>query len=97
MTEDEARALLEQALKTSQAENAEVTLVASTEGSTRFANNSITQNIAKSNATVTVRSAFGQRVGKARVNQLDREHVAAAVRKSEEIARVTEPDTEYMA
>lgn len=96
MTENEARAVLEQALKMSQAENAEVTVVSTGEGSTRFSNNSITQNIAKTDVTLTVRSAYGQRVGTARINQLDAGHVAAVVRKSEEIARVSEPNTEYM-
>jgi predicted Zn-dependent protease len=96
MTETEARNLLERALQHSQADHLELLLQSTDEASTRFANNQITQNVAKSNTTLTVRSAFDNRVGVVKVNHFAGERLADAVRRSEEIARVAAPDTEYV-
>jgi len=96
MTEHEAYALLDSALKHATAEHTELTLSGSAESSTRYANNAITQNIARSDVVLNIRSAFGQRVGSVRVNRLDPGSVADAIRKAEGIARVAEPNTEFL-
>ncbi|MGC8669340.1 MAG: metallopeptidase TldD-related protein, partial [Chthonomonadales bacterium] len=96
MIESEARELLARVLELSRADAVECVLQASDEASTRFANNQITQNVAKNNATLTVRSAFENRVGVVKINRLDGNSLAEAVRRSEEIAKVAAPDTEYM-
>ncbi|HSV72334.1 MAG TPA: TldD/PmbA family protein [Chthonomonadales bacterium] len=96
MTENEAHGLLERALGHATADHTELMLAGTAEGTTRYANSAITQNIARTDAVLTVRSAFGQRVGSVRVNRLEPEAVEAAVRKAEGIARVAEPDGERM-
>lgn len=96
MTESEARDVLARALEYSRAEHVECVVQSNDEASTRFANNQITQNVAKNNAVLTIRSAFGNRVGSVRVNHFDGSSLQGAVRKSEEIARAAAPDTEYM-
>jgi predicted Zn-dependent protease len=96
MKEMEARALLERALEYAAADATELTLSVEKEASTRFANNSITQNIARTNARLLVKSAFDNRVGMVRINQFDDESLLNAVRRAEEIARFSAPDTEYM-
>ncbi|MCX6358896.1 MAG: TldD/PmbA family protein [Armatimonadetes bacterium] len=96
MTENEAQQLLEQALRHATAEHTELVLSGSNVGSTRFANNSITQNVAKSNVQLSVKSAFGCQLGRSRTNLLTPEGVRDAVRRAEAIARVAAPDTEFM-
>ncbi len=96
MTELETRDLLAQALADSRADATTAALAGVQEASTRFANNAITQNVAKTNVTLTVRAAFGNRVGVSQTNSLSPESVADAVRRSEGIARHAAPDTEYM-
>src|SRR5262249_6365126 len=96
LTEIEARQWLETALRIASADHTEVSLCGVTQASTRFANNVITQNLAKANHTVTVKSAFGNRVGKATVNDLSEAALRRAVERAESIARLSEPDTEYL-
>ncbi|MCC6731259.1 MAG: TldD/PmbA family protein [Chthonomonadales bacterium] len=96
MTEAEARAILERALAHATADSTEAMLSGYAEASTRFANNAITQNVAKTNARLTVRSAFENRVGTVTVNSFDDDRLRDAVRRAEEIARQAAPDTEHM-
>ncbi|MBM3495080.1 MAG: hypothetical protein FJX72_12295, partial [Armatimonadetes bacterium] len=96
MTQTEARRFLEQAMAHSQADDTVLTLSGSRESSTRFANNAITQNVSKTDTTITVEAAFGNRVGIARTNQLTPEAVSATVARAEEIARSAAPNSEYM-
>ncbi|NLH98170.1 MAG: TldD/PmbA family protein [Chthonomonadales bacterium] len=96
MTSEQARDMLELALSHSKADAATVVLSGSREASTRFANNAITQNVAKADTTLTVEAAFDNRVGIARVNQLTPDQIAEAVKRAEEIARSAAPNTEYM-
>jgi len=96
MTQEDTQAILEKTLSFVTAEHAEVTLSGFHQGATRFANNAITQNLAKTEASLSVRAAFGQRVGSASINQFDEESLRRVVRRAEDIARHSEPDTEYL-
>ena len=96
MTQEQARDMLELAIRRSQADHTTVVLSGSSEASTRFANNAITQNVAKTNAALTVQAAFDNRVGTTRTNQLTPDQISEAVRRAEEIARSAAPDTEFM-
>jgi predicted Zn-dependent protease len=96
MTETEARVLLEQAMMRANADATTLVLSGSSEASTRFANNAITQNVAKTNTTLTVTSAYDNRVGVSRINQLNPDAIGDAIRRAEEIARNAAPNTEYM-
>jgi predicted Zn-dependent protease len=96
MRKDDAQAIIAKALALARAEHCEVTLTGENTASTRFSNNAITQNIAKTNAGLTVLSAFGQKKGKAATNDFSEKGIASCVRRAEEIARASEPDTEYL-
>lgn len=96
MTTEDTQAILEKTLSFVTAEHAEVTLSGFHQGATRFANNAITQNLAKTDASLSVRAAFGQQVGSASVNQFDEESLRRVVQRAEDIARHSEPDTEYL-
>jgi predicted Zn-dependent protease len=90
------RALLERALGYVTADHAEARLDEETEASTRFANNAITQNIVKREATLSLRVAFDDRVGQASVNDFSDDSLRQLVARAEEIARLSSPDREYL-
>jgi predicted Zn-dependent protease len=96
MTEPEAQAILDRTLAHATADHTQVTLSGFTQGATRFANNAITQNIAKAQVHLQVQAAFGQRVGTASGNSWDEASLSDLVRRAEEIARQSAPDTEYL-
>jgi len=96
MTENEAKKILDHVLSYAKADNTEVSLSGSENASTRFSNNAITQNIAKGNLTLDVRSAWDNKVGSASTNRFDDESLRDVLARSEKIARLSEPDPEYM-
>lgn len=96
MTAPEAHATLQQVLDRSAAEQTEVRLDVSSEASTRFANNAITQNVSSRETTLTVRAVFGRRVGQASVNDFSEESLKRVVDRASEVARSSAPDTEFL-
>lgn len=96
MTEGKAKEILDKVLSYTKADNTEVSLSGNENASTRFSNNVITQNIAKSDLGLHVRGAWDSKVGSASTNKLDEESLRDVVARSEMIARLSEPDPEYM-
>ena len=80
--EDQARRLATQALELSRPDRAEVALKGTSSKLTRFANNTVHQNVSESDARVCVRIVQGERVGSAITNRLEPEGLAAAVQKA---------------
>jgi predicted Zn-dependent protease len=87
-----ARRLLEDALRRSEADQTEVVLAYEQSGLTRFTDNYVHQNVADGTPTITVRAAYGTRVGIASVVSLDRERIARAVERATATARVAPPN-----
>jgi len=77
--------ILKQALKASTADQTEAMLIAHDSQLTRFANNYIHQNVAETNAILSVRAVMGKRQGVATTNDLSAEGIERAV----ETARLT--------
>src|SRR5581483_1560793 len=63
---------------------------------TRFANNTIHQNVAEENYGVSVRTVFGGRTARATTNKFDEDSLREVVRASESLARVQEPDPDLL-
>jgi len=63
---------------------------------TRFANNTIHQNVAEENYVVSVRTAFDKRTARATTNKFDNESLRRVVRASEDLAKVQHPDADLM-
>ncbi|HEV7218259.1 MAG TPA: TldD/PmbA family protein [Terriglobales bacterium] len=63
---------------------------------TRFANNTIHQNVAEENYVVSVRTAFGGRTARASTNKLDEESLKRVVQASESLAKVQHEDSDLM-
>src|SRR6476661_7620676 len=64
---------------------------------TRFANNTIHQNVAEENYGVSVRTVFGGRTARATTNRFDDQSLKDVVKASEDLARVQEPDADLLA
>src|SRR5947209_7761045 len=63
---------------------------------TRFANNTIHQNVAEENYVVSVRTAFDGRTARATTNKLDDESLKRVVAASEKLAKVQHPDPDLL-
>src|SRR6266516_4661031 len=63
---------------------------------TRFANNTIHQNVAEENHVVSVRTVFGGRTARAFTNKFDDESLRQVVKASESLARVQHPDPDLL-
>jgi len=63
---------------------------------TRFANNSIHQNVAEENHVVSVRAVFDKKTARAFTNKFDDESLRQVVRSAESLARVQHPDPDLL-
>jgi predicted Zn-dependent protease len=95
---DQARAgeVFNRIRKSSTADEVEVLVYGGRSALTRFANNTIHQNVAEENAVVSVRSVFGGRTARASTNKLDDESLQRVVQASESLARVQHPDADLL-
>lgn len=84
--------LAQQAFAQSKADQTEVVLQVIDSSLSRFANNTIHQNVFESNATLRVRVLFGKRTGVAESNDLSAEGVKRAVDTARAIAQA-QPET----
>jgi PmbA protein len=63
---------------------------------TRFANNTIHQNVSELNEVASIRVAFDGKTARATTNRFDDDSLKRAVQSAESIARVQEPDPELL-
>jgi PmbA protein len=96
LTKSQASDIFDQIKKYSTADEVEAYFYGGHSALTRFANNSIHQNVADENYGVSVRTAFGGRTARASTNKLDEESLRRVVRASEDLARVQLPDAELL-
>lgn len=94
---DMAMSLIETALRHSTADQTEVMLHDDDEGLTRLANGGVHQNVRTQNTHAQVRAVIGTRVGVAASNRVTAEGMMALVDRAIAIARVTEPNPEFVS
>jgi PmbA protein len=80
----------------SSAEEVEVLFYGGRSALTRFANNTIHQNVADENYGISVRTAFEGRTARATTNKFDDESLKRVVQASESLARVQQPDSDLL-
>ena len=96
--ERHVRTLLEGALHACKgADQAEVLLSTSDEALTRFANNTIHQNVAERNSMIRVRVVIGKRIGVATANSLEAKAVGEAAEAAYTIARFSEENADFQS
>src|SRR5437763_15134217 len=96
LTREEAADLFARLNKHSSADELELLFYCGQSALTRFANNTIHQNVAEENYVVSVRTVFGGRTARATTNKFDDESLKQAVLASEALAKVQEPDPDLL-
>jgi predicted Zn-dependent protease len=93
--EETVRRLADAVLSASEAEQTEVLFWGTDQQLTRFANNTIHQNVAEQGAEVSVRVAVGQKVGVASANQLDPDSLRDAAARALAVARLQPENPDF--
>jgi PmbA protein len=96
LTKEQAGDIFDRIQKLSSAEEVEVHFSGGNFTLTRFANNTIHQNVAEENSNVSVRTVFGGRTARASCNKFDDESLRQVVRASESLAKVQHPDPDLL-
>jgi len=96
LTNEQAADVFDRIRKFSTADEVEVLFSGGRFALTRFANNTIHQNVAEENHVVSVRTAFGQKTARATTNKVDDDSLRLVVRNSESLARVQHPDPDLL-
>src|ERR1700688_1586679 len=96
LNQSQASELFERIKKHSTADEVEVLFYGGKSALTRFANNTIHQNVAEENYVVSVRTVFGGRTARATTNKLDDESLKRVVQSSEKLAKVQHPDPDLL-
>lgn len=96
LTRDEMQGIAERALKHSTADGCEVTVTSTVAGNTRFAANQLATAGDVTDTTVTVNTSFGPKHAIVQINDTSDEAVAAAVARSEVLAKLAPDDPDAM-
>ncbi|HEV2729030.1 MAG TPA: TldD/PmbA family protein [Terriglobales bacterium] len=97
LTKEHAGEIFDRIRKHSIAEEVEALFYGGRSALTRFANNTIHQNVAEENYGVSVRTAFGGRTARATTNKFDNESLKRVVQASEALAKVQQPDRDLLS
>ena len=96
LDQDRAQQIFDKVKKYSSVPEVEIIFSSINFSLTRFANNTIHQNVAEVNESVSIRVAFDGKTARATTNRFDDESLKRAVQSAESIARVQEPDPDFL-
>jgi PmbA protein len=96
LTREQASDIFDRIKKFSSADEIEVLFSGGRFALTRFANNTIHQNVADENHMVSVRTVFGGRTARASTNKFDSDSLRRVVASSEALAKVQHPDPDLL-
>ena len=96
LRKDQAADIFDRVRKLSTADEVEVLFSGGRFALTRFANNTIHQNVAEENNVISVRTVFGGRTARASTNKFDDESLRRVVAASESLSRVQQPDPDLL-
>jgi predicted Zn-dependent protease len=96
LSRDQAADIFERIRKLSSADEVEVLISGGRSALTRFANNTIHQNMEEVNQVVSVRTVFGGRTARAFTNKFDDDSLRRVVASSESLAKVQHPDPDLL-
>jgi PmbA protein len=96
LTKEQAGDIFDRIRRFSSAEEVEAIFTSSRFALTRFANNTIHQNVEEENSVVSIRTNFAGRTARSTANQFDDESLRRAIVASESLARVQAADPELL-
>lgn len=97
LTHEQSADIFDRIRQLSSADEVEVLVSGGRFALSRFANNTIHQNVDEENHVVSVRSVFGKRTARATTNKFDDESLRQVVRSSENLAKVQHPDPDLLS
>src|SRR5437588_11750260 len=96
LTADHAHTIFDRIRKLSSADEVEVLISGGRFALTRFANNTIHQNVAEENMVISVRTVIDGKTARATTNKTDDDSLRRAVKAAEELTRVQERDSDLL-
>src|ERR1700692_4539514 len=96
LNKEQAGDIFDRIRRRSSADEIEVIFNPSHFALTRFANNTIHQNVEETNSILSIRTNFGGRSARATANQFDDESLRRAVKASEHLAKVQAQDPDLL-
>jgi PmbA protein len=96
LTKEQSADVFDRIRSFSSADEVEAIFTGSRFALTRFANNTIHQNVEEENSVVSIRTNFGGRTARSTANQFDDDSLRRAVAASENLARVQAPDPDVL-
>jgi predicted Zn-dependent protease len=96
LNKEKAGEIFERVKRYSTADEVEAIIYGGQSALTRFANNTIHQNVAEEGYVVSVRTVFGGRTARATTNKFDDASLKQVVEASEALARVQQPDPDLL-
>jgi PmbA protein len=96
LTENRAGEIFERVKKHSSADEVEALITGGHSALTRFANNTIHQNVSEENYVLSVRAVMNGKTARATTNKLDDESIRRAVQSAEAITRVQHEDPDLL-
>lgn len=96
LTDEQAADIFDRTRRFSSADEVEVLISGGRFALTRFANNTIHQNVDEENHVISVRTAFGGQTARASTNRFDEDSLRRVVGSSEALARVQHPDPDLL-
>jgi predicted Zn-dependent protease len=96
LTKDKAAEIFSRVLEHSRTDETEVIISGAKSSLTRFANNTITQNVSEENYVLSVRVNLDGRTARATTNKFDDDSIRRVVESAIALARVQEPDADLL-
>src|SRR5579859_6970027 len=96
LTKEQARDIFERIRKFSSADEIEVLIGGGKSALTRFANNTIHQNVVEESNFISVRPVFSGCTARATTNKFDDESLRRVVKSAEDLSKVQHPDEELL-
>lgn len=96
LSEDQALSIVEKVIKQSEAEGVFVSLSTGEESLSRYSENQMTQNISRTQLSLSVTSYFGKRSASSSTTDLDEAAIKETIQRSQELARIAPEDPEWM-
>jgi PmbA protein len=96
LTHEKTAAIFDIVRRHSRADETELLISGGRSSLTRFANNTITQNVSEENYVLSVRVNLGGRTARATTNKFDQDSIRRVVESATALARVQEPDPDLL-
>ena len=96
LDQDRVQQVFDKVKKFSSVKEVEIIFSSTNFSLTRFANNTIHQNVSEISESASIRVAFDGKTARATTNRFDDEGLKRAVQSAESIARVQEPDPDFL-